>query len=370
MVERPSQQTVRAPLEREMIRVGVIGTRFGARVHVPALRKLSDVRVVAMCGSDIQRTRQSAGELGVAATYDNYRDLLTSGEIDAVTIAAPPHLHHNMVLSACEQGIHILCEKPMARNAAEARDMVRMARETGVAHGVAYMRRYEPVRQQVKQLVQSGFIGDLHSVSVIAYRSTLADQQSRQFSWLMEREKGGGVAATIGSHFVDTLRWWFGEIHGVCGAVSTAIESRPAASGEMRLVDADDNTAFVLRFASGAIGSVSISYTAATDVGEEIVISGSEGMLAVQEPGRLVGTQRGGKIQDMMPAPPPPPAGETRTVQLYGQLVAGWVAALRSGQDVLPSFEDGAKVQEVVDAVSRSMQLSRWIDLSGNKWPV
>lgn len=361
---------MRTPFERETVRVGVIGTRFGARVHVPALRKVPGVQVVAMCGSDMQRTRQVAGSLGVPGTFDNYRDLLASGDIDAVTIATPPHLHHNMVLTACEYGVHVLCEKPLARNAAEARDMERMARETGVLHAVAYMRRHEPVRQRVKQLVESGYIGDLHSVSVIAYRSTLADQQSRTYSWLMEREKGGGVAATIGSHYVDALRWWFGDVHGVCGAVSTAVESRPTEAGDMRMVDADDNTAFVMRFASGAIGSVAISYTAATDVGEEIIISGSHGMLAVQEPGRLVGTQLGGKIQDLMEPPPPPPLGETRTVQLYGRLVTEWIAALRNGVDAVPSFEDGAKVQEVVDAVSRSMQLSRWIDLSGNKWPV
>jgi predicted dehydrogenase len=369
-VDQVAAQVMRPPLERETIRVGVIGAQFGARVHVPALRKVPGVQVVALCGSDIQRTRQVAGPLSIPGAYDNYRDLLASGDIDAVTIAAPPYLHHNMVLTACEHGIHILCEKPIARNAAEARDMVRMARETGVAHAVAYMRRYEPVRQKVKELVESGFLGQLHSISVIAYRSTLADQNARKFSWMMEREKGGGVAATIGSHFVDTLRWWFGEIHGVCGAVSTAIESRPTSGGDMRLVDADDNTAFVLRFASGAIGSVSISYTAATDVGEEIVMSGSEGMLAVQEPGRLVGTQRGGKIEDLMDAPPAPPPGESKTVQLYGQLMADWLVALRTGKDASPSFEDGAKVQEVIDAVSRSMQLSRWVDLSGNKWPV
>lgn len=369
-MDRDAAQVVRPPLERETIRVGVIGTRFGARTHVPGLRKVPGVRVVAICGTNLQRTRETAGSLGIPLAFDNYRELLGSGEIDAVSIAAPPYLHHNMVLTACEHGVHILCEKPMARNAAEARDMVRMAQETGVGHALAYTRRYEPVRQQVKRLVEAGFLGQLHSISVIAYRSTLADRDSRQFSWLMEREKGGGIASTVGSHFIDTLRWWFGEIHGVAGAVATAIDTRPTASGDLRMVDADDNTAFVMRFANGAIGSVAISYTAATDVGEEIVISGSEGMLAVQEPGRLVGTQRGGKIRDMLEPPRPLPPGESRSVHLFGQLASDWVAALRSGTDAIPSFEDGAKVQEVVDAVSRSMQLSRWIDLSGNKWPV
>lgn len=369
-MDRSTAQAIRPPVEREKIRVGVIGTRFGAKVHVPALRKVPGIDVVALCGSHERRTRDAAVVLGIPHAFDNYRDLFASGEIDAVSIAAPPYLHHHMVLTACEFGIHILCEKPMARNAAEARDMVRMARETGVSHAVAYARRYEPVRQKMKALVESGFLGQIHSVSVIVYRATLADQNARRFSWLMEREKGGGITATVGSHFVDALRWWFGEIHWVAGAVSTAVDQRPSGQGGTRIVDADDNSAFVMRFANGAIGSVAISYTAATDVGEEIVVSGSEGMLAVQEPGRLIGTQRGEKIRNMMDAPPPPAGGESRNVLLLGQQMTDWVRAMRAGVDADPSFEDGAKVQEVVDAVSRSMQLSRWIDLSGNKWPV
>ncbi len=357
-------------MERETVRVGVIGTQFGGRVHVPALRKVPGVDVVAISGADPARTRQAAVSLGIPHPFDNYRDMLGSGEIDAVTIASPPHLHHQMVLTACEHGLHLLCEKPIARSAAEARDMVRMTREAGIAHAVAYMRRYEPVRQRVKALVEDGFIGQLHSVSVIAYRATLSDQLPRQFSWMMEREKGGGVLATIGSHFVDAMRWWFGDIHGVCGVVSTAVPERPTAGGEMRPVDADDNTAFVVRFASGAIGSVSISYTAATDIGEEIIISGSEGMLAIQDQGRLIGAKPGGQAQDLLGPMPPLPPGESRTVHLYGQLLTDWVQAIRNGTGASPAFEDGARVHEVIDAVSRSMQLSRWIDLSGNKWPV
>lgn len=369
-VEWPPQQTARTPLERETVRVGVIGTQFGARVHVPALRKVPGVQVGALCGADPARTRQVAGSLGVPQTFENYRDMLTSGELDAVTIASPPHLHHPMVLTACENGLHVLCEKPIARSAAEARDMMRMTREAGITHAVAYMRRYEPVRQRVKALIDEGYIGRLHSVSILAYRATLSDQVPRQFSWMMEREKGGGVLATIGSHFVDAMRWWFGDIHAVCGVVSTAITERPNAVGEMRAADADDNTAFVVRFANGAIGSVSISYTAATDIGEEIIISGSDGMLAIQDQGRLIGAKPGGKAQDLMGPLPPLPPGESRTVHLYGQLLTDWVQAIRTGTGATPAFEDGARVHEVIDAVSRSMQLSRWIDLSGNKWPV
>jgi predicted dehydrogenase len=345
----------------------VIGTQFGSLTHIPALQEQPGVELTAVCSAQMTRAREVAGLHGIPHVFDDYRDLMLSGEVDAVTIAAPPHLHHPMVLAACESGIHVLCEKPMARNAAEARDMLRMAREAGICHSVAFQRRFEGVRQRAKRLIDQGFIGAPHSVSVIVYRSTLAEANNRTFSWLMEQEKGGGILAAIGSHYVDLLRWWFGEIHAVCGAVATAVERRPVAGSETyRVADADDNTAFVLRFANGALGTVTISYTAAADVGEEIVASGSGGIIALQEPDQLVGGRLGGQIQNLGTVQGPDGADRPA----FTQLVEQWVTAIRTGEEASPSFEDGAKVQEVTDAVTRSVQLSRWIDLSGKKWPV
>lgn len=369
--ERNPGQVIRPPFDRETLRVGVIGAGFGATVHVPALRRLGDVDVVAICSSRESSAQEAAEKLNIPRSFVDYREMLFSGEIDAVTVASPPHFHHPIVLTACEAGVHILCEKPFSRTAAEARDMLRMAQEVGICHAVAFQRRYEPARFQTKYLVEKGFLGDLHSVSVIVFRSTLSPARERHFNWLMEQEKGGGVLGVIGSHYVDQLRWWFGDIHAVSGVVSTAVTSRPTPGGaESRPVDADDNAAFVVRFASGALGSITISYTAATDVGEEIVASGSEGMLALQEPDQLVGTRHGGQIRSLLEQDTPLPSGNQRHILTFTELMTRWVRAIRTGEDISPSFEDGVKVREVVDAVTRSQQLSRWIDLSGKKWPV
>lgn len=370
VLERAAGRLVRPPVEQEIIRVGVVGAGFGADVHVPALQALPGVEVTAICSRRLSRAREVATLAQAPHAFDDYRELLASGVVDAVTLAVPPNLHHTMAVAACDAGIHLLCEKPLARTAAEARDMLRMVHETGVCHSVAFHRRYEPVRQRVKQLVEQGFIGDLHSVSVIVYRSALAPAAARPFGWLMEQDKGGGVLAAVGSHYVDLLRWWFGEIHAVSGAVSTVVTERThAETGRRHAVDADDNTAFIVRFASGALGSITISYTAVTDVGEEIVASGSQGMLAMHEPDQLVGCRLGGQIQSLVEAGEPPPARE-RTIVPFRALADGWVHAIRTGEDASPSFEDGVKVQEVLDAVGRSQHLSRWMDLSGKKWPV
>lgn len=340
-------------------------------VHLPALCDIDGVAVTAICSNRQQRAKEVAARHGIEHVFDDYRELLGAGVIDAVTIAVPPFLHHPMALAALESNVHVLCEKPLARTAAEARDLVRMAQDVGVCNAVAFHRRYEPARLRMKELVSEGFIGELHSVSVIVYRSTLAESEQRYFSWLMEQEKGGGVLAAIGSHYVDQLRWWFGEIHAVTGAVFTAVKTRPVRGTDIhRDVDADDNTAFVMQFANGALGSVSISYTAASDVGEEIVASGSEGMLAIQEPDQLVGTRRGSQIRALLKHDAPLPTGGKRHIGPFKQLARDWIQAIRDGTEAEPSFEAGAKVQEVLDAVGRSQQLKRWIDLSGERWPV
>jgi predicted dehydrogenase len=361
---------VRAPFERELIRVGVVGTGFGARVHLPALAEVPGVEVVALCGAngspaEIARRRE------IPLVFDDYQEMLASGEVDAVTLAVPPYLHHPMSVAACEEGVHVLCEKPLAMSAAEARDLENLVRDSSICHGVAFHRRYEPARLRMKALVEQGFIGELHLASVIVYSSSLGARAERRNSWMMRQEQGGGVLSTVAAHYVDQLRWWFGEIHAATGLTYTAIQGRTDSGfGAQRESDADDNTAFVMRFATGAIGSVTISYTAAANVGEEIVVSGSEGMLAIQEPDQLVGAREGGQIRSVMPRDTPRPPKERRQIEPFRALAADWIAAIRAGTAFTPSFEDGARVQEVLDAVSQSQRLRRWIDLSGEKWPV
>ena len=123
---------------------------------------------------------------------------------------------------------------------------------------------------------------------------------------MIDSSQAGGILAAVGSHYIDTLRWWFGEIHWAAGAVSTAVDERMVTGrDEMRRVDADDNTAFILRFASGALGTVQISYTSSTEIGEEIIATGSEGTLAIHDDGRLYGSRHGEPIRSLYKPPEP-----------------------------------------------------------------
>ena len=362
------------PLAAQPIRVGVIGTGFGASLHLSALRENPDFLTAAICSRRPERARAAALDHGIPAHRSDYRELVRDDEVDAVIVAAPPHLHHAMVIAALEAGKHVLCEKPMARNLAEARDMQRIAERVGTVAMVNNQLRFLPVRARIHELIGEGYIGEPHAASVVVHRSSLNDPHDRPWGWLMEQEKAGGMLGATGAHYLDALRWWFGEVKAVAGAVSTMVRQRrlPDASA-MAKVDADDNFSVILRFANGALGTIHVTATAGHEGDEEITLSGSEGTIQVRN-GRLWGARTGEFSLNELPVPERLlggliPGGHF-LVQPTTLLLRAWAAAIRGQAPVAPSFADGVKTQELIDGALRSSQQGRWIDTSGARWPM
>ena len=359
------------------VRVAIIGTGIGAAVHIPVFRQLEDTEIVAIGSRRIERAKELAERHRIELPSDDYREIVDHPDVDAVVIATPPYLHHTIAIAAIEAGKHVLCEKPMARNLAEARDMVNLARTADVAAVVNHEYRYMPARRHVKTMIDEGFIGEPQSASIVVYRSSLADPNGRPFSWLMEREKAGGMLAASGSHYIDLLRWWFGDIKAVAGLTATMVPQRHLPdSAEMAHVDADDNFALMLRFHNGAIATIHVCATASSDAGEEITLSGSSGMLLLQGDGALWGA----RSQDAGLYEIDIPRLGNRKLPEFGHILARptallateWVQAIRTSEmpGHVPTFEDGARVQEIIDGVHRSSAQGRWIDTSGARWPV
>jgi predicted dehydrogenase len=362
--------------EARPLRVAVIGTGFGATVHIPALQHLPETEIVAVCSRRQERALAVAAQHQIPLAATDYRNLVRERDIDAIVVASPPYLHHPMALAAIDAGKHVLCEKPMARNLAEARDMSKMARAAGVVAMVHHEFRFQPVRARIKELIDEGYLGEPQAATLTAFRTSLADPNGRPFGWLMEQDKAGGMLGATGSHHVDALRWWFGDVKAVAGATATMVKRRRLPEGTgTAAVDADDNFAFVLRFANGALGTVHVTTTAAVDSGEEILLAGSEGMLMAHGDGALYGAKRGGDGLEEMALPDRLTGGlpefDHPLVRPTALLIRRWVAAIRSGDaSPSPSFADGEKVQEILDGVARSSQQGRWIDTSGTRWRV
>lgn len=361
------------PVDADTIRVGVIGTGFGASLHLSALRECPGFTTVAIASRRADRARAAAQDHNIPAHFSDYRELVRHPDIDAVIVATPPHLHHPMAIAALEHDKHVLCEKPMARNLAEAKDMLRIAERTTAVAMVNNQLRFLPARVRIAELIGEGYIGEPHAASVVVHRSSLNDPHDRPWGWLMEAEKAGGMLGATGAHYVDALRWWFGEVKGVAGAVSTMVRQRRLPdSSAMGRVDADDNFAVLLRFANNALGSVHVSATAGHEGAEQITLSGAEGTLELRD-GVLFGARRGDFSLLELPIPDRlmgglAPGGHF-LVQPTTLLLRAWGQAIRDGLPASPSFADGVKTQELLDGALRSSQQGRWIDTSGTRWP-
>lgn len=393
---RRSAAPVRLPVVS--IRAAVVGTGFGTRIHVPGLRR-AGANVVAISSRRRENATAAAGQLEIPAAYDDVARMLDEVKPDLVCIATPPAAHMGAVLAAAERGVHVICEKPLAYDAAQAWQMVALAERAGIVHATDFQFRYWPARAAFRALVQSGVLGELRLLRYVWTAPMRMGPADPPFNWFAQQEQGGGVLYNIGSHFFDFVRWCFGETRSATGALATFVAERtlPDGSGATGRVTSDDVAAAELRLASGALVSAQFGFVTA---GRRISIEayGSEGTLILEDDIRLsVASGTDGALEPVSvpPADPPEPKplapfvllakdAITRIARLRGEKSAGngqsvvRRSAVGSGTsdsgaddsgagigeaDDLPSFVDGARTQEIIDAVRLGARDGRWRDV-------
>jgi predicted dehydrogenase len=340
------------------LRVGVIGTGFGAVVQIPAFRAHPRVEVVAVASSRPGKAREVADRFEVPRAFDDWQALVDA-DLDLVSITTPPHLHRPMALAALARRQHVLCEKPMALSAEEARAMTEAAERAGVAAVIDHELRLNPNRRHAAGLLADGYVGrPRHALVTLA--ATMRADPSRPWTWWSDAAQGGGHLGAVGSHQVDLLRYWLGEIVAVTGGVETFVGERPHPDGGRRRVTADDFTTFALRFASGAVATVVLTAVATRPLGPRIEVWGDAGALWLDEEERLWGARAGGAAEELTrPETLAAPRG-MEYASLWGlsfvRLVDHLVAATLDGAPLAPlaTFRDGLAVQRVLDAVRRA----------------
>ena len=164
------------------LKIGIIGAGGAARtIHIPGFQRCPGVEIAALC------------DPAVPATYTRFADLLACPDIEAVVIATPNYLHREIALAAIARGKHVLCEKPLALNLAEAREMLRAAEEAGVVHMTAFTYRFTPALQYMKHLVSAGELGAIRSVRA-AYLMALS---GHLLGWRSTRAQAGSLLSKI-----------------------------------------------------------------------------------------------------------------------------------------------------------------------------
>ncbi len=335
-------------------------------IHAPGFRLCPGIEIHAVCDAD----GAAARSVGAARVFERYEDLLACPEVDAVVIATPNYLHREIALATLSAGKHVLCEKPLALDAAEAGLMAAAAEASGLTHMTAFTYRYTPALQYMKRLLESGALGELRTVRA-AYLMALS---THLLGWRStRRQAGSGVLADIGSHLIHMTQFLAGDI-----AALTATKRRFREDPES---DVEDWISFLAEFSSGASGTFEISRVCAgrgAGISEDIFIElyGSAGsaVFSLQDPWALrvaIGPaaadpscplERREVPAELLKLPGSPrdvAAHDPRWGYRYDQ---AWqfVESVRMGKSPAPTFVDGARCQAVLDAALASSESRAW----------
>src|ERR1700722_8425873 len=197
----------------------VVGTGFGCLTPVRALHA-AGFEVRALVGRKPDRTRERAARFGIPHALTSLTDALALPGIDVVSVATPPHTHMDVVLEAVAAGRHVVCEKPFARNAAEARRMQEAADAAGVVHLLGTEFRYGAGQALLTRTVRAGSIGEPKLATFLLDMPLLADPAAELPDWWSDAAQGGGWLGAHGSHVIDQIRVTLGEFSGVSATLT------------------------------------------------------------------------------------------------------------------------------------------------------
>jgi predicted dehydrogenase len=340
----------------------VVGTGFGGRVHVPALRAAA-FEVVALVGRDAARTARRAERLEVAHACTSLGEALALPGIDAVTIAAPPAAHVTLAIEACNAGRHVICEKPFALDAQEAAAMLAAADRAGVTALVGHEFRWAPDRALAGRAIADGLIGEPRLATLVQYVPLVADPDPRVPEWWFDEARGGGWLGASGSHVVDQVRTWLGEIASVSATLPTVARREGAEDSFAIRMTTRGGAEVVLQqtAASWTPGVVGVTVVAGTDGTLEL---SNEGVwLSDREGRRLLGVPTDLALPDAPGASDDPRHRYTHLelgpyTRLCEVLRAGVEGHPPSGRVPVPTFADGLADMRVLDAIRASAAAS------------
>ncbi len=332
------------------MRVGIAGVGFGAVVHVPGFVS-EGWEVPVIFSRSEERAAKAARDLGVPEYVTDYRRMIERKDLDAIAVVTPVDSHHELTMAALRAGKHVLCEKPFAVNAAEAREMEQEAAKRNLVGMDAHEFRFAPQRAYIAELVGLGYLGQLRYALVNLEVAISARSQPQAPGRL---GGGHGLIGSQGSHFIDGLMAWFGGVRSVSANTRTLMPGRPV----------EDMFSITLDFARGGTAVLTLISAATVAQGARIVLHGTDGTLSVSQPGsnplpegKVYGGKPGETALKELPIPAHyRPLVDDRDHRLlsFRLLVRKFEEGIKEGYSPAPNFADGVRVQEVLDAARES----------------
>lgn len=354
------------------VRVGIVGVNpergWALSAHLPALRASSDFEISAVSSTRLESAREAADMFNVPKAFDNHFELVNQPDIDLVTVTVKVPHHHEIVMAALESGKHVYCEWPLGNGLREAEQMSALASKNKLHGFVGLQGRMAPVINQVRKLINEGYVGEVLSTSVVASGRGWGQSVMSASMYLLDEANGATMLTIPAGHFIDSLRYCLGAFESVSAIGSTRRKSVfVEGTSETCAMKTADQIVVSGTLRGGAVAS--IHFRGGTNRSTNLLweINGTEGDLLVtgasghvQMIDLALSGARGGEKQmqpievapDFFWAPPDTPVGSPYNVaQLYGQIAK----TFKEGTSTAPTFEDAVTLHSTLDTIQKSM---------------
>lgn len=382
--------------EQNTLRVGMVGYKFMGKAHSNAYRKIGmffdpdyQIDMRAICGRDAGEVAQAARKFGWASYETDWRRLVEREDIDVIDIVAPSNMHKDIAIGAAQNGKHVLCEKPLALNLPDAREILAAVRKAGVRHQIGFNYRFAPAIQLAKQMIDAGRLGRIHHFRGLYLQDFIIDPAFPRVWRLDKNIAGSGSLGDLGAHVIDLARYLVGDLVQVIGVNQTFVKERPLVdhmtglSGRASehasrgVVDVDDATLFLGEFANGALCSIEATRFAQGHKNDlSFEINGEKGSIRFFLP-RIseleffdasadAGVQGFATIQVSEEIHPYAthwwPAGHVIGYEhTFVHEIYELIQAIAENRPASPDFEEGMKCSQILAAVDLSIAERRWV---------
>ena len=356
----------------DSVRVAVIGASppgFGDRAHLPAVKAAQGLTLEAVCTTGEETARAAARKWGARKWYVGVDDLCEDPDVDLITVAVRPRMHHPLTMAALHAGKPVFCEWPLALDTDEAREMASVAGAARIPTAVGLQGRFAPAVAWARRLVSDGAVGRPLSFVVSQMLSKFEVDSDR--SWLVRHEEASGALFVAFGHVMDSVRFVLGEVETISARHLTLSPGGTYSEGGTFQWQTADTVMAMAELAQGIVGTAYVSNTTSPALGYSLRIIGEEGQLLLGAPSYYqfspVRVSRGplqvsvgrGEAQMEEVAIPAEYFSDLSVTEGHAgynvaQALTEFADSIRSGRRFRPDFEDGVDLHRLIDAVMTS----------------